>query len=264
MENLISQISLAQIIPIIMIGLFAGVAAGFFGIGGGTIIVPAMIYFGYDIKQAIAMSVMQMMLSSLYGSYINYKKGNLALNDGITVGVGGFVGASFSGLMLSLIASEVLEILFLLIVIFMLYRFARGKQSGDSKIANLSKITKITIMLSIGFFVGIFAISLGIGGGLLLSPLLGYFLGLDSKKIVPISLFFVLFASVSGFISIASHGHMESLYIYGLIIGLASMNGVRFGIKLVEISSQKIHKTALIIMYIFIIITFAKEIFLNS
>ena len=49
------------------LGLLSGIFAGFFGIGGGTLIVPAMMLLGLDIKTAIGISVMQMMFSSLWG-----------------------------------------------------------------------------------------------------------------------------------------------------------------------------------------------------
>ena len=62
---------------LLAVGLLAGILAGLFGIGGGAIIVPMMILLGNDIKIAIGISIMQMIFSSVYGSYVNYKKKNL-------------------------------------------------------------------------------------------------------------------------------------------------------------------------------------------
>ncbi len=56
------------------------------------ILIPILLLIGIDIKSAIAISIVQMVFSSFYGSYLNYKKGSLVLGDGIFVGVGGFLG----------------------------------------------------------------------------------------------------------------------------------------------------------------------------
>ena len=59
------------------LGLFVGSLSGFFGIGGGTILVPILLFMSYDIKTAIGISVVQMVFSSLYGSFLNFRKGSL-------------------------------------------------------------------------------------------------------------------------------------------------------------------------------------------
>ena len=48
-----------DIVILAIYGTTAGILAGIFGIGGGTIIVPAMMLFGFDIKNAIGISAMQ-------------------------------------------------------------------------------------------------------------------------------------------------------------------------------------------------------------
>ena len=77
-----------MVIALGFFGLLVGFSSGFFGIGGGTLLVPALIYFGYDIKMAIGISVMQMIFSSMFGSYHNYKAGVLQLHSGIYLGFG--------------------------------------------------------------------------------------------------------------------------------------------------------------------------------
>jgi len=46
------------------LGVFVGFISGFFAIGGGTVLVPALLFLGYDIKYAIGISVTQMVFSS--------------------------------------------------------------------------------------------------------------------------------------------------------------------------------------------------------
>ena len=61
-------------IELILLGLLVGLLSGFFGIGGGTILVPILLLLGYDTKIAIGISVVQMVFSSIYGSFLNFKK----------------------------------------------------------------------------------------------------------------------------------------------------------------------------------------------
>ena len=44
-------------VGLLVVGVVVGFISGFFGIGGGTVVVPVMILFGYDIKYAIGVSI---------------------------------------------------------------------------------------------------------------------------------------------------------------------------------------------------------------
>lgn len=239
----------------VIVGLLAGIAAGSFGIGGGIIIVPTMMFLGLPITHAIGMSIMQMIFSSIFGSYINYKKRNFDLKDGIFIGIGGLIGASFSGILLSVLSDVVINALFLSLNFLAFYRFAfKIKPQVSATPPNLTALKKNVILICAGMVTGVFAISLGIGGGLLISPILAYYLGYDSKKVVPLSLFFVIFSSVSGTASLYRAGVLSAEAMQGgLSIGLASLVGVAVGIYLVGKVSSAFHRNALICIYIYAI-----------
>ena len=57
-----------------LFGIITGFTSGFFGIGGGTILVPLLLATGFVMKEAVAISIMQMVFSSIYGSFLNAKK----------------------------------------------------------------------------------------------------------------------------------------------------------------------------------------------
>lgn len=239
----------------VIVGLIAGIAAGSFGIGGGIIIVPTMMLLGLPITHAIGMSIMQMIFSSIFGSYINYKKRNFDLKDGIFIGIGGLIGASFSGILLSVLSDVVINALFLSLNFLAFYRFAfKIKPQVSATPPNLTTLKKNVILICAGMVTGVFAISLGIGGGLLISPILAYYLGYDSKKVVPLSLFFVIFSSVSGTASLYRAGVLSVEAMQGgLSIGLASLVGVAVGIYLVGKVSSAFHRNALICIYVYAI-----------
>ncbi len=90
----------------------------------------------------------------------------------------------------------------------------------------------IFLLALIGFCVGIFAMSIGIGGSLMLLPILVQFLKYDLKVATALGLFFVIFSSIGGFISTSLYGNM--LYYEGAIIGIGSLIGVYSGIKIKE------------------------------
>ena len=74
-----------------LLGFFSGISSSLFGIGGGTIIVPALLLMGYDMPCAVGISIWQMIFASFFGSYLNYRKNLIDLKNGITLGMGGLI-----------------------------------------------------------------------------------------------------------------------------------------------------------------------------
>lgn len=112
-------------LPYFLVGIISGIASGLFGIGGGMIIVPTMLFLGISSHQAVAISVVQMIFAAIFGSYINHKKKNLNFKDGIYIGLGGLLGASFSGTLVSLLSDIALTAIFLCVsfAFFLKYAF---------------------------------------------------------------------------------------------------------------------------------------------
>lgn len=244
-----------HIIEFITLGIIIGFVSGFFGIGGGTVVVPAMLFLGYDIKVAIGISIMQMLFSSIFGSYINYKDGKLKLNEGIFVGFGGLFGASLSGYIVLGVKSRYLEIAFLVALFLTIIKFFKAPQIAKKEINS-----KLVLFL-VGFFIGIFAISMGIGGALFLTPILVGFLGYDIKKALSMGLFFVIFSSLSGFISLSLAGLVD--YKNGFLLGLGSLVGVYFGVKICHKINKSLQKKLLLILYIAMFLMTFKKVFLG-
>ena len=116
-----------MIVELILVGIFIGTMAGFFGIGGGMILVPILLMLGFDTKDAIGISIIQMVFTSIYGSYLNHRKGSLIIGEGIFVGFGGFVGGYIGGYVTQFISDIVLQFLFLGLLLFALFRLFFSK-----------------------------------------------------------------------------------------------------------------------------------------
>ncbi len=245
-----------MIFELIIIGAIGGLISGFFGVGGGTILIPLLLYIGLDIKEAIGISVMQMLFSSLFGSFLNYRYGVLNFKNSTILGIGGLIGALGSGFFIKSIDSQILEYLFLAVILFSIYRFFHAPVES-----NKEAIERNDILLFIGIGIGFIAISLGIGGALLLTPILVSFLHFHIKRAVSLALFFVVFSSASGFISLSYNNLIN--YKYGLIVALFSLLGVYLGISLNRKTSNKKFKNYILILNIIILILLLNRIFFD-
>nr|WP_199769182.1 sulfite exporter TauE/SafE family protein [Helicobacter cynogastricus] len=235
-----------------LLGVGTGLLSGFFGIGGGMVIVPVMLVLGHSYDSAVGISILQMVFSSVVGSWTNFKKGFLDVRTGIFVGLGGMVGASFSGLILRTFSHKFLLGIFILVTLYSFLRFAfKSKRSAVDSYQDLNLDTKNKLILVvIGALTGIFAISLGIGGGVLMVPLLAYYLKIPPKQSVPLGLFFVIFSSASGVLSLAGHGLLDLHALqWGLMVGVGSVMGVVIGVRLMPLVPAIWHRRALLVIY---------------
>jgi len=223
--------------------------AGFFGVGGGMILVPMLLMSGYNIKSAISISIIQMVYSSVFGSFINYKKNKYILKDGLFLGLGGFLGGGLSGFIISGVDEVYLKYAFLSLVIFAILQiyFSKTKELKDKK-----EYSKLALII-VGFSIGLIAMSLGVGGSVLLTPILVGYMFYSLKEAASLALFFVVFSSISGAISLYLHDNM--LLFEGTIVGIASIIGVYFGIKIRNSINMKSYKSLVLGMYLIILLS---------
>jgi uncharacterized membrane protein YfcA len=243
-------------IILFIIGAFIGILSGFFGIGGGTVLVPILLLLGFGMKEAVGISITQMVFSSIYGSYLNIKKGSLALSEGLFVGLGGFLGGYLSSYFTPYVPEKVLQFTFLAFVIFAIIKVALSKPHTDE---SLSKTLPKPLLFLIGAGIGIVAISIGVGGSIILVPLLSGLLHYPIKKAVSAGLFFVVFSSVAGFLGRILHTGLNLKA--GIIVGVGSLIGVWIGIWLKEKISTHHHKRFIVGMYSVILLLMVYKMF---
>jgi len=240
---------------LVALGSFVGLLSGFFGIGGGTILVPLLLILGYETKIAIGISVVQMVFSSVFGSYINNKKGTLDVSMVVIIGIGGFIGALLSGYIAAWFSDAALEMIFLSFATFALVRlFFKTKEHKDQR-----EVSKIVLLL-IGIPLGAISMTIGVGGSIILVPILVGFLHVPLKKAISAGLFFVVFSSVAGLISHSMEGHID--YESGIIIGLSSLIGVYIGILLKDKVDAVLQRKLLVGFYLVVVLYLVQRIFL--
>ncbi len=104
------------VVQLLLIGLVAGVAGGMFGIGGGAIMVPAMvILLGMDQKFATGTSVAAQILPiGLLAAIVYYRNGNLNIKHAVIIAIGLLIGNLFGALFANqpFISSEMMKKLY--------------------------------------------------------------------------------------------------------------------------------------------------------
>ncbi len=232
-------------IELALLGIGVGTLSGFFGIGGGTVSVPILLYLGFGIKEAIGISVMQMVAGSLMAAWIHHKKQTYVVNDIKYFGYGGILGAMIGAMLVKVLDATILEWLFLSIVAFTL-----GRLAFSNPVPTRSEVLNRPLYTAIGSGIGVFSGMLGVGGSILMTPILVSFMGFPLKKASAVGLFFVLFTSVSAFGTLLWLG-MINLHA-GLIMALSSLVGIMMGIWLLNLVKISQYKQILIVFYIFI------------
>lgn len=241
------------IIGLVFLGIIVGVMSGFFGIGGGTVSVPILLYLGFGIKEAIGISIMQMVAGSLMAARVHHKNKTYVVHDIKYFGYGGIIGAVMGAVLVKVLASTFLEWLFLLIVAFTLGRLALSNPTPTR-----TEVVNRPLYSAIGGGVGIFSGMLGVGGSILMTPILVSFMGFPLKKASAVGLFFVMFTSISAFVTMVLLGLIN--FQAGAIMALSSLAGIVIGIWLLDQIKIVHYKQVLVVFYIIIFIITAYKL----
>jgi uncharacterized membrane protein YfcA len=174
---------------ILLLGLTVGVMVGLLGIGGGVVLVPAMVYLlHYDQHMAQGTSLLILLPPIGLGALRQYwKNGNVDLRAGIYCAVGFLLGGYVGGKIAVPMRSSLLQAtfgFFLMLSAVLLWNKTKSPSKpavpGD-KSSNESPWTLAGITL-VAAFCGVAAGMVGIGGGVLLVPLLGLLFGFSQHR----------------------------------------------------------------------------------
>lgn len=113
-----------MVVIFLVIGLIAGVLSGLFGIGGGILIIPSLIFFAnFHTKLALGTSLGAMLLPvGLLGAYAYYQQGNIDIKASLLIGLGLFLGAYAGARLAHAIPSPTLQRMFAVFILLMAIR----------------------------------------------------------------------------------------------------------------------------------------------
>ena len=255
-----------NIFLIIFIGMVIGGLSGLFGVGGGFLMTPLLIFLGIPPVVAVGTEAPHVLASSVSGVIAHWRRRNVDFKMGFFLLIGGVAGSTLGVNLFKILSSFgqidiVIQTLFLIFLGFIGFTMAfesakttitkyrttssiRTKLHQHSWIHGLpfkirfhrSKLYISTIPpIVIGFFVGLLSAMMGVGGGFIMIPAMVYILGMSTNVVVGTSLFQIIFVTANStfFQSYLNHTVdivLASLMIVGGVIG--AQIGARLGSKL--------------------------------
>ena len=217
-----------NILLIIFIGMLVGGLSGLFGVGGGFLMTPLLIFLGIPPAVAVGTEAPHVLASSISGAIAHWRRKNVDIKMGFILLLGGIAGSTVGVNIFKILIGfgqvdliiQLLFIFFLGLVGFsMLFESARTtikKYRTTSTIRtklhqhswlhglpfkmrfHRSKLYISTIPpLLIGFIVGILSAMMGVGGGFIMIPAMVYILGMSTNVVVGTSLFQIIFVTAN-------------------------------------------------------------------
>ena len=167
--------SARSIIVLIVVGMLVGVLSGMFGIGGGTVIVPALVWLGLSQRNAAATSTLAIVPTSISGVVSYATGGHVDWLAAVLLFCGMFVGGQIGSWLLSRLPELVLRWIFVAFLVFVVINQVSFVLSRDHQIV-MTVATGVCLAL-LGVVIGMLAGLLGIGGGALAVPALSILFG---------------------------------------------------------------------------------------
>ena len=251
----------------VIIGLGGGVGflSGMFGVGGGFLMTPLLIFLGVPPAIAVSTEANQIVASSVSGVIAHWRRGNVDFKMGGILLAGGVVGSSLGVLLFSILRDigQIDLVIKLSYVVFLgliggmmllesIRAILRTRQAGARRgklhqhnwlhglpFKMRFRKSKLYISALLPFFlaamVGVLSAIMGVGGGFILVPAMIYLLGMPTYVVIGTSLFQIIFVTANITVLQAVQTQtvdfvLAGLLLFGAVIG--SQIGARFGTRL--------------------------------
>ncbi|MFW8643726.1 sulfite exporter TauE/SafE family protein [Rhizobium beringeri] len=242
-------------------GAAVGFLSGMFGVGGGFLITPLLIFYNIPPVVAVATGANQVVASSISGAITHFRRGSLDVKLGTVLLVGGLTGATVGIWIFSLLRAigQLDLIISLMYVVFLgtvgglmllesinaMRRAARneppaprkpGHQHWVHKLPLKVRFKKSKIYLSVipivalGFAIGILTSIMGVGGGFIMVPAMIYLLRIPTNVVVGTSLFQIIFVTAYTTIVQAATNFSVDI-VLAFILMVAGVIGAQYGVR---------------------------------
>ncbi len=255
-------------LPLIFIlSLVVGVLSGLFGVGGGFLMTPFLIFLGVPPAYAVPNEANNILGTSISGSTTHYLKGTLDYKMGFMIVIGGAAGTILGIITFSYFQdigkiNIVISLSYMYILAIIGTNWIHGlpfrMRFKKSKLYE-SAFTPIIIGLVVGFIAAI----MGVGGAFILVPAMIYIIGMPTKLIPGTSLFVTIFVSaIVTVLHAFNYGSIDLLLVMILICG--SILGVQVGQKVGERVDSSQFKTILAVLLLLVGIAIAYDAFFTE
>lgn len=249
---------------IILLGIVVGVLSGMFGVGGGFLTTPLLIFYGIPPTVAAASASTQVTGASISGVFAHMKRGGVDFHMGGVLVVGGIMGTLFGALLFETLESlgqidTVINILYVLMLggigglmfkesVISVRAVRSGKMIKAKKRRHHPLVSNLPLRwrfrrsglyisplapLLLGFVTGILTMLLGVGGGFVMVPAMLYLLGMGAQVVVGTSLFQILFVTVSSTMMHALTTKAVDIVLAVLLL-IGSVTGAQIGARLAQ------------------------------
>ena len=288
----IAEVSI-NIFVILFLSFVVGFLSGIFGVGGGFLMTPFLIFLGIPPTYAVANEANNILASSTSGSLTHWFKNTLDYKMGFMIVFGGIVGTIIGiftftyfkeigkiNLIISLAYMYVLATIGTLMLIEGVAAIDRARKKIFLKKKlhshywihglpfrmrfNKSKLYESALApIILGLFVGFIASIMGVGGAFLLVPALIYIIGMPTKLVPGTSLFVTIF--VTAFVTILHAFNYQSIdIVLVVILIIGSIIGIQLGIKVSEYLDSSELKTLMAILFLSVGIAVAYDAFFRN
>ncbi len=246
---------------IVLLGGMTGILSGIFGVGGGFLTTPLLIFYGIPPTVAAASAATQVTGASVSGVIAQSRRGGVDYQMGGVTVAGGLLGALLGALIFNLLEAlgQIDVVISLLYVILLgtigslmgreslqalqLRREDRprpAKRRHHPLIASLPlrwRFYRSGLYISplapfiLGMLVGILTMLMGVGGGFILVPAMLYVLGMSANVVVGTSLFNILFVTMMSTMVHALTTEAVDIVLAGLLL-LGSVSGAQIGTRI--------------------------------
>jgi len=260
----IAEISV-NVFLLLGMGGAVGFLSGLFGVGGGFLMTPLLIFIGVTPAVAVATEANQIVASSVSGVLAHWRRGNVDFRMGFVLLVGGTLGSVFGvwlyGFLRGLgqldLVIALCYVVFLGVVGGLMFlesarALFRRRRAGDVrrklhqhhwmhglpfKIRFRKSKLYISALLpiAIGFLVGVLAAIMGVSGGFIMVPAMIYLLGMPTSVVVGTSLFQIIFVTATvTFLQASQNQTVDAVLALILLTGgvIGAQIGSRAGTRL--------------------------------
>lgn len=239
-------------------GLTAGLLGGYLGLGGGIIMVPFLtIAAGLDIKTAVPVSVTATVVTSIASSNEYLKKGMVDLELSIILALFMVIGTITGSSISPYVPSEYIQLTLTIVVLYTAISLLKSKRKDDTTEFIIDRNKNIVLSGAIAIFTGILSGLVGIGGGVIIVPVLYLLIGLPLSTSRGTSSLMIGFSAAAASTVYLLNDQVDFQIVTGVIVGI--IIGGRIGGKLGAIAKPKIVKIIFFFVLVYVAVKLAYE-----